>query len=165
VLSKIFKKHKIWINIVSSFGCNKDTAEDIVQEMYIKIQKNINNGLDITYDDDYNYFYIFKTLKSMFLDLKRKESKIQIISIDDINQKNTLKNTGKTKENENPIKYSYYYNEVLKELNKMYWYDKKVFELIDDGTSIAQLSRKTKIPYHSLYNTYRKVIERLKKIL
>ena len=78
MLSKIFQKHKIWIDIVSSFGCNKDTAEDIVQEMYIKIQRNLNNGLDINYDDDYNYFYIFKTLKSMFLDLKRKEAKIII---------------------------------------------------------------------------------------
>ena len=83
MLSKIFQKHKIWIDIVSSFGCNKDTAEDIVQEMYIRIQKNLNNGLDINYDDDYNYYYIFKTLKSMFIDLKRKESKIIILNIED----------------------------------------------------------------------------------
>ena len=38
-LSEIYKKHQIWIDIVCSFGCNKETAEDITQEMYIKIQK------------------------------------------------------------------------------------------------------------------------------
>lgn len=31
----IAKKHKEWINIVISFGCGKEIAEDIVQEMCI----------------------------------------------------------------------------------------------------------------------------------
>lgn len=157
MLSKIFNKHKIWIDIVSSFGCNKNTAEDIVQEMYIKIQKNINNGLNIEYeDDDYNYFYIFKTLKSMFLDLKRKEARIIILNIDD--RPSYFNDTY-------DVNYLESYDKVLKELDKMYWYDKKVYELLEGNESVAKLSRKTNIPYHSLYNTYRKVIERLKKVL
>ena len=70
-LSDIFKKHNIWIDIVCTFGCNKETAEDIVQEMYIKIDKKIKNGLNIDFGkNDYNYYYIFKKLKSLFLDLK-----------------------------------------------------------------------------------------------
>lgn len=157
MLSKIFQKHRIWIDIVSSFGCNKDTAEDIVQEMYIKIQKNLNNGLDINYDnDDYNYFYIFKTLKSMFLDLRRKESKVFIFNIDD--QPSYYNHI-------NDVNYEEAYNKVLKELDKLYWYDKKVYQLLEGNESVAKLSRKTNIPYHSLYNTYRKVLERLKNIL
>ena len=157
MLSKIFNKHKIWIDIVSSFGCNKNTAEDIVQEMYIKIQKNINNGLNIEYeDDDYNYFYIFKILKSMFLDLKRKEARIIILNIDD--RPSYFNDTY-------DVNYLESYDKVLKELDKMYWYDKKVYELLEGNESVAKLSRKTNIPYHSLYNTYRKVIERLKKVL
>ena len=47
----------------------------------------------------------------------------------------------------------------------MYWYDKKVYELIEGGQSVAQLSRKSGIPYYSLYNTYKKVKEKLKKII
>ena len=157
MLSKIFQKHRIWIDIVSSFGCNKDTAEDIVQEMYIKIQKNLNNGLDINYDnDDYNYFYIFKTLKSMFLDLRRKESKVFIFNIDD--QPSYYNHI-------NDVNYEEAYDKILKELDKLYWYDKKVYQLLEGNESVAKLSRKTNIPYHSLYNTYRKVLERLKNIL
>jgi DNA-directed RNA polymerase specialized sigma24 family protein len=155
VLSEIFKKHKIWIKIVISFGCNKDTAEDIVQEMYIKIQRNLNNGLNIDYGDDYNYFYIFKTLKSMFLDLKRKESKVIIFNIED----------RPSYYNHLDINYTEAYEKVQQELKKMYWYDRKVYTLLDGNESVAQLSRKTNIPYHSLYNTYRKVIERLKKVI
>jgi len=156
LLSKIFKKHRIWIDIVSSFGCNKDTAEDIVQEMYIKIQKNLNNGLDINYDDDYNYYYIFKTLKSMFLDLKRKESKVFIFNIDD--QPSYFNHI-------NDVNYQEAYKKVQTELDKLYWYDKKVYQLLEGNESVAKLSRKTNIPYHSLYNTYRKVLERLKKVI
>ena len=64
-LSDIFKKHIIWVDIVCSFGCNKETSEDIVQEMYIKIDKKIKNGLNIDFGkNDYNYYYIFKTLKT-----------------------------------------------------------------------------------------------------
>jgi len=47
----------------------------------------------------------------------------------------------------------------------MYWYDKKVWEIIESGESIAELSRKSGIPYYSLYNTYKKVKQKLKKLL
>ena len=156
-LLEIFKKHKIWIDIVCTFGCNKETAEDIVQEMYIKIDKKIKNGLDINFGkNDYNYYYIFKTLKTLFLDLKRKEAKVKTIDIDtatkylsDIDNKN----------------YDVVYQNVQNQLNKMYWYDKKVYEIIESGESIAKLSRKSGIPYYSLYNTYKKVKQKLKKLL
>jgi DNA-directed RNA polymerase specialized sigma24 family protein len=156
-LSEIFKKHKIWIDIVCTFGCNKETAEDIVQEMYIKIDKKIKNGLDINFgNNDYNYYYIFKTLKTLFLDLKRKESKVKIVDIDTAN---------KHLSNFDNRDYDVVYQDIQNQLNKMYWYDKKVYEIIESGESIAQLSRKSGIPYYSLYNTYKKVKLKLKKLL
>ena len=42
-------------------------------------------------------------------------------------------------------------------LDSIYWYDRKVFEIISSGVTIAELSRKTNITYASLYNTYRNV--------
>jgi len=155
LLSNIYNKHSIWIEIVQSFGVNKDTSEDIVMEMYIKIKRKLDEGLNIDFgDEDYNYYYIFKTLKTMFLDLKRKESKIIVISLED-----------KMGEDDIDVDYNSRYKEIKKELSKMYWYDRKVFDIIDKGTSVASLSRRTKIPYHSLYNTYRRVMEILKKKL
>ena len=79
----IAKKHKEWINIVISFGCGKEIAEDIVQEMYIKIQLKLEKGLDIMYGKEINYYYIFKTLKSLLIDLKRKGKNITILNIED----------------------------------------------------------------------------------
>ena len=155
-LSDIFNKHQVWIDIVCSFGCNKETSEDIVQEMYIKIDKKIKNGLNIDFGKtDYNYYYIFKTLKTLFLDLKRKEKKVNIINIDEIQNKSF----------DEIVNYTSSYSIIQKKLKKMYWYDRKIFEIIQGGESIAKLSRKTGIPYHSLYNTYKEVKKILKKLL
>jgi lambda repressor-like predicted transcriptional regulator len=40
-----------------------------------------------------------------------------------------------------------------------------VFEFIAKGTSVAELSRNTKIGYYSLYNTYNTVKDKLKNDL
>ena len=47
----------------------------------------------------------------------------------------------------------------------MYWYDRKVFEIINGGESIADFSRKSMIKYYALYFTYKKVKDKLKKLL
>jgi len=57
ILELAFKRHKNWIDIVVSFGCNRDTAEDLVMEMYIKIDRLASSGTDLMYKDDINYFY------------------------------------------------------------------------------------------------------------
>tara|TARA_R100000781_G_scaffold63121_1_gene40044 strand:- start:1508 stop:1981 length:474 start_codon:yes stop_codon:yes gene_type:complete len=149
----LFEKHSDWIRIVNSFGEDPAISEDLVQEMYIKIQLKLEKGLDISYGDEINYYYIFKTLRTLFLDLKRKGKNIKRVSADNI------------KGVDDTIDYEKKYNLVKEELKKMYWYDRKIFELINSGESIASLSRKTGIQYYSLYNTYNKVKNKLKQLL
>ena len=157
------KKHSDWIKIVNSFGLNPSLSEDVVQEMYIKIQLKLEKGLDISYrhhnqyEDDINHYYIFKTLRTLFLDLMRKGKFINRVPIKNIENLES--------DIIYDIDYEAKYKLVNDALSKMYWYDKKVFELINKGESIAQLSRKTGIKYYSLYNTYKKVKEKLKQLL
>ena len=57
----IAKKHDTWVDIVCTFGCTRTVAEDITQEMYIKIQLSLEKGnLDIMYNDEINYYYILR---------------------------------------------------------------------------------------------------------
>ena len=151
----VAEKHKTWIEIVSSFGCTNETSEDLVQEMYIKIQKKLVKGLDIMYNDEINYYYIFKTLRTLFLDFKRKGKNIKMVNIDDVDIDKSISD----------IDYDKAYEIVKEELKTMYWYDRKVFEIINGGESIAEFSRKSFIHYYSLYNTYNKVKDKLKKKL
>ena len=76
----------------------------------------------------------------------------------DVEQVNNIKQTEQ-------VNYTEKYDLIINELDNMYWYDKKVFLLIDGGESIASLARKTGIPYYSLYNTYKRVKEKLKNLL
>jgi len=144
-----YNKHKDWINIVKSFGCNESYAEDIVQEMYIQLHLDTQKGIDFSYGEDINHYYCYKLLRGIYLNIFKKEARQIKVYLEDveINYKEELG----IDENQ----WSKTRKKLDKILDKIYWYDKKVFEIIASGTSIAKLSRDTKISYVSLYNTYR----------
>ena len=150
-LQKIASKHNDWVRIVKSFGCEGDKCEDIVQEMYIKIHTLIVKGIDISYEDDINHFYIYRILRSLFIDLCRKEAKITKVNVDYLEKFVEEEEVKEYKDIEGKMK------ELDTVLDGVYWYDRKVFDLISSGMSIAELSKKTNISYYSLYNTYKNV--------
>jgi DNA-directed RNA polymerase specialized sigma24 family protein len=151
-LEKLALKHKTWVHTVISFGCDPAIAEDIVQEAYIKINKLIEKGLDISYGEEINYFYVYKTLKTLYGDLLRQNKKIKKVDIDALN-KYIIEEEEQVKD----VDVSKKMQELNNILDSIYWYDRKVFEIISSGVTIAELSRKTNITYASLYNTYRNV--------
>ena len=150
-LQKIASKHKDWYRVVKSFGCEGDKCEDIVQEMYLKAHTLISNGTDISYGDEINHFYIYRILRSLFIDLCRKEAKITKVNIEYLEKFVQEEEIKEYKDIEGKMK------ELDTVLDSVYWYDKKVFDLISNGMSIAELSKKTNISYYSLYNTYKNV--------
>lgn len=154
---KLTDRHQDWINIVRSFGI-KDYAEDLVQEMYVRVLKYIRQGKDLSYDDDINYFYIYQMLRHMTINLQIKKGKVNVINIDDY--LNQIKRYNRIEEDIQEK-----YNKVNKKLDEMFWYDSQVYRIIEGGTSIKELSEKSHISYYSLYRTYNKVKKILKQIL
>ena len=156
MLEKVFESHNKWINTTLKFGCSKDEAEDIVSNMYLTIGKMLKKGLDISYGDEVNYYYIYLTLKTSFLQMcnkKKKQNNVPLDLVLDI-------------ESGEYIDFDSADDILKEELEGLHWYDKKVFNLIQNEYSITELSNKTNITYHSLYNTYRKTKAKLtKKIL
>ena len=150
-LEKVANRHSDWVRIVKSFGCKNDFCEDIVQQMYIKIHTLINSGTDISYGDDINHFYIYRILRSLFIDLCRKEAKITKVNIEYLEKFVEEEEVKEYKDIEGKMK------QLDNVLDEVYWYDRKVFDLISEGMSIAELSKKTNISYYSLYNTYKNV--------
>ena len=155
-LEKIAEKHDDWHRIVLSFGCKESIAEDIVQEMYIRIHTYITKGVDISYDDDVNHMYIYRTLRSLYIELHRKEKNIIKTNIDNLAYY-IDENEGLTK---GDVCNAMQQMDSL--LDKTFWYDRTVFEIISSGTSIAELSRKTNITYYSLYFTHKRVKQLIK---
>ena len=159
-LEKIAEKHDDWHRIVLSFGCKESIAEDIVQEMYIRIHTYITKGVDISFrvkdKDDINHIFIYRTLRSLYIDLHRKEKNIVKTNIDNL--------ADYIDENESLSKGDVCnaMQQMDSLLDKTFWYDRTVFEIISSGTSIAELSRRTNITYYSLYFTHKRVKQLIK---
>jgi len=152
MFEKIYKDHNKWINTTLKFGCTKEEAEDIVGNMYVIIGTMLNKGLNISYGDEVNYYYIYLTLKTNFLQLKNRQTKEKKVSLDLVLEL----------AESDYIDFDEVNDVILDELDSVHWYDKKVYELIENGYSITELANKTNISYHSLYNTYRKTKQKLK---
>jgi len=153
MLEKIYSSHKKWINTVLKFGCSRDEAEDIVSSMYLIIGTMLKKGLNISYGDDVNYYYIYLTLKTTFLQMKNKQKKEARVPIDLVLDLESSEYIDFDEANER----------VQEELQTLHWYDRKIYNLVQDEYSITELSKRTNISYHSIYNTFRKVKQKLKE--
>ena len=159
IIDIAFDKHKEWIKVVKSFGCNPSQAEDVVQEMYLQLHKDLNKGLDFTYKDDINHYYVYKVLRGIFCNIYKKEARKLKAYIEEL--KTELQEFDENEIDEK--EYQERQDKVGEVMSNLYWYDAKVFELIASGKSVASLSRETKISYYSLYNTYRNALKHIKE--
>ncbi len=65
ILESLSKKDKYWRDVALKISNNKDIANDLVQNMYLKIYK--------ANPQKWNYSYVILTLYNLFRDLKKKE--------------------------------------------------------------------------------------------
>jgi len=82
MLELLAKNHKLWIKMVVGFGCDVDTAKDIVQSMYLRIHKYVKDEQKIMYnDDEVNRFFIYVTLKNMWKTYEKGADKFVFFEI------------------------------------------------------------------------------------
>ena len=154
-VEKAYDRHDKWIEIVRSFGGLRETEiEDIVSELYILLIRNTQKGVDFSYNDDINYYYCYRILRGLYVDLIRKKIKVSYVTLDNINITE-----------ESTVNYEEVFEKIQLALKQIYWYDRKVYEIVDDGVSVSELSRKSQISYYSLYNTLKRVKVKLKELI
>ena len=73
MLNKVIELNKLWMRICLNFGASKEEAEDIVQDMYVKLQVSVDIERIRYGADSVNRYYIYKMLKSLFIDTKRNK--------------------------------------------------------------------------------------------
>jgi DNA-directed RNA polymerase specialized sigma24 family protein len=90
MLEKLAENHTLWIKMVVNMGCDKHIAEDIVQSMYLRIHRLVTDEKKIMYnDDEVNRFFIYVTLKNMFVDFVKARNKYtfyEYMETDDIEE-------------------------------------------------------------------------------
>ena len=172
ILDKLAKSHKDWHRMVLGFGANPSIAEDIVQDMYIKVHGIVERGKDISYgDDDVNRFYIYLTLKSLHGDYYRQKNKLTVYSTDDNPEENKYERVaGKDEYNDTEqLAFERTYARVMKVLDKLplsdnYPYFKNIFVGYNTrDLSMRKMAKETGINVNSIFNTLTKVMAIVKE--
>jgi hypothetical protein len=162
-LEILAKNHEKWINIVESMGCNPSYSEDIVQEAYIRMDKYISKGTDISYNkDDVNTWYFYLTLRSVYIGSKEKKSVSNFteefnidLMYDEIEDKyKELYNSTGDCDFDNLIE------NIFKEVNSWEFYHKNMFiAYFTTDASLRKISSTTNIGTNSIYNSTKKYKE------
>jgi DNA-directed RNA polymerase specialized sigma24 family protein len=158
-LAVLYEHHKEWIAMVRSFG-ESNYAEDIVQEMYIRVhkysdcEKFVSNG-------EVNKGYVWMILRNSCATFQTQKSKVQ--KVGEENLTNLI---------DDCIEIEYYicidriYELIAEEIETWHWYDRRVFKIIVyQGVSMRRLSRESNISVDSLFNTMKRCKTRIKNAI
>lgn len=155
-LSKVAKHHKYFVGVVEGFG-ERFYAEDIVQEMYIRLHK-YTTWDKIVKDGEVNKGFVWFVLRNIYVDFCKQKSRIEKVDLNEaiyINEDAIDVNLIKAK---NRIELK-----IEKEINSWHWYDSMLFKLYrDSGKSMRELEAETKISLTSIFHTIKSCKERIK---
>jgi RNA polymerase sigma factor (sigma-70 family) len=147
MLSKLYKKHSKWVNIVNKLG-GGDYSEDIVQEMYLKLSK-------IELKEQTIDTFVYYVLRNMTFDLHRKKSNIFKVDLEDCVFLEYLEDQGKEE-------LETIYERIEDEVEDWHWYDKMLWQLYTEDRTMRELAKDTKISLSSIFHTIKTCKERIK---
>ena len=155
-------KHDKWISLVESLGCNKSYAEDVVQDAYIRVFEYVQKGTNIDYgDDDVNDFYMYMTLRAIYINGQKKK-KVLLYEPIDTDKLNDVLNKLKDEYSDVEMEGAYerLINKIFVEVNSWDFYKRNIFiAYFTSELSLDKLSAETGIGRSSLYNSIRKYRE------
>lgn len=141
------------IQVAFNLTQDRDNADDLVQEVYYYIMqmKDVNK---IRYNNTVNLYYIYKTLKSKFLNSIKQSKKVTFLPIEEdfLEIQELEYNLESDEEFERLL-------EITKKLLKddVHWFDAKLLETyINENHSIASLHTSTGISKSSIWTSLNK---------
>tara|TARA_R110002020_G_scaffold60658_1_gene164143 strand:- start:3447 stop:4022 length:576 start_codon:yes stop_codon:yes gene_type:complete len=175
ILNILSKRHKEWIKMAKSFNLSDNDANEIVQEMYLRLY-NYTKSIDkIMYNkEEVNTFYIYITLRNLFYSKftnygKSKNKKMILFSDIDEDKFNTLINrmVDDNQEYDDNIKKKINLEQLCDKIDSIiedwYWYDKKLTKLyFNTKMSMRDISKETKISLSSIFNTLTNAKEKIR---
>tara|TARA_R100000935_G_scaffold194_2_gene512 strand:- start:1507 stop:2097 length:591 start_codon:yes stop_codon:yes gene_type:complete len=178
-IKELVKNQAIWFRYLKHWGCNIDTAKDLVQELYIQIDTYLKkHNTSIMYDEtEINHYFVYVTLYNMFCTLKRAEKKVTLVSLDympELSEDQHKEESNEEYNNYRAIQEWFLHDDFLSftqvvqddnkilddyDKDKMFnFYQRKIFEEVFlNNKKISKLSRDTNISYYSLYNTVQNI--------
>jgi DNA-directed RNA polymerase specialized sigma24 family protein len=142
MLEELAKRDKDWRKMAFHICKSHDTADDIVQDMYLKFAN---------YDKKVNDFYIYFAIKSIWLD-KLKDKKTKTVEL--IDNFNIFADT-----------YDFELDEIkeitLKKVKQLPFFERELLKVTTQEMSQRELSRQTGINLLVIQKTVKKTKEQL----
>jgi len=154
IIKILADKQQDWFYMAKSFGVSDEDANELVQQMYIRVCDYVKDVEKIMYNDtEVNTYYVYVTLRNLYLSgfhkSNSKTSYIEDLPEDIVDYR--IDNIKIEEEKE-------YFDKVIDKVEKIvddwYWYDKKVFNIhFYEEMSMRRISKETKISLSSIFNT------------
>ena len=162
------KRHKEWISMAMSICKDIHLANDIVQDMYLRLNKYLDKPEKIIKDGEVNSYFIYITLRNLFYDAKKSHKAEISKDYSDVENISILSALAEipeeTEENDGMEKaYLTIFEAIDKEVSTWHWYDQKLFRLYYyTPQSLRDIAGDTKISLTSIYNScknYKKILK------
>jgi len=156
VLSALYRKHATWLMMADKMLplYRINSAEDVVQSMYVKIYEKMRNNklvpADIIIEGKPHYGIVYTTLHDLVVHIHRTE-------------KPTFPITGDVEDKKTQSEAEFFEN-IDNVIDGLTWFHKKMFKLYSKKfQSIRKLSEATKISYKVVCKTVKECKEEIKK--
>lgn len=147
------------MQVAYNFCQDQENATDLVQELYVYLleMKDINK---IRYNGTVNLFYLYKALKSKFLNQIKHNKKITLLPVEEdyLDIEDTEYDEDKDTEFEKMLEVTYHLLET-----EVHWFDSKLLQTyINEKHSIASLHLATGISKSSIWTSLDKTRKYIK---
>ena len=153
-----YRKHHTWlIQCAYNLTNNKDKAEELVQDLYLRLME-MKDCKRIMYKQDVNLYYLYRMLKSIFLNGLKKQTSTLPLDDDLYNLAAEEYSYSADNEFEERLRLT---NECLDE---MYWFDAKLLRVyLDEDHSIQSLHNVTGISNSTIWSSLKKTKKYVKE--
>ena len=179
ILHILAKRHNEWLNMAKSFKLTDDDANELVQEMYLRMYDYTKDIDRIMYNEtEINTFYIFITLRNLyyskFTNYNKRNKKLLLFSdlhntydkekLEDVLNKLSYDLEKHKDSYKKKINLEALFTKIEDIIEDWYWYDKKLTKLyLNTEMSMRDISKETKISLSSIFNTLTNAKEKIRK--
>ena len=155
-VAALYKKHNSWLTACAfNLTGNKEEAENLIQDVYLQLLEMPNLEKIIYNTTDLNLFYLYKIIKSKFLNNIKSAQKLNKVALKPELADTKAEEEYSEEEDENTERLLLLVTETLS--GSMHWFDSKLFTTyISEDHSIQSLSDATKISKNAIFTSLRK---------
>lgn len=159
IVEQIYKKHHNWLFAVAfNFTQDKHKADDLIQTLYVKLLELPDIKKLMYGKKDINLYYLYKMIRSLFLNAEKKEFKPL-----PINEELIEILSDKPYDFELDEKQEETYHLVNEALNEIHWFSSRLLQVyVEDDHSIQSLHEETKISKSTIWTDLTKTKKYIK---